>query len=148
MIKMLILSFVFSTSISFAQSVPGQVLSNFKKQYPGTEVLEWEAINQKYKAAFFTQDNFYAEAVYSADGQWITTSRQIGENELPQKVLMRWKKTYPQVRSVSAIMLVQKPKKKETYHLSFETHESLVNLVFKKSGRLKEKIEEPISIDD
>ncbi|HMR42211.1 MAG TPA: PepSY-like domain-containing protein [Saprospiraceae bacterium] len=144
----ILIFFIYQNLSLPAQSVPETVLSNFNKQYAGSEVLEWEVIEQKCKVAFFTNDNFYAEAVYLRAGEWVSTSKQIGANELPEKVLKKWKKEYPNIRSVSAIMLVEKPQKKPMYHLSFETQSELVNLVFKKSGRLKEKITEPISTDD
>lgn len=144
----LLFLWVFSYPLSFGQAVPEAVHSKFKQRYPQSEVLEWENVGQKFKVAFFTHDNFYAEAIFRKNGRWDRTSKQISEAELPKEVLAQWKKEYPRIRSVSSINLVEKPGKKVEYHLSFETQELLVNLVFKKSGRLKKKIQEPISIDD
>lgn len=129
------------------QEVPGAVLQSFEKKYPQVELLEWESKGAKYRAAFLTASGNYAEADFKPDGKWIQTSIQIVENQLPAKAQTRWKQDFSEIRSVSSIVRLDKPSCTQ-YLISFETTETLVNLVFSQKGRLTKKMTEPISLDE
>lgn len=137
----------FSQEVATGQPPPVAVLNLHSSKYAGSETLDWENINGRYKAAFFLPSGNYAEAIYEPSGKWLHTAIQIVENQLPAKAQTCWKKKYPDIRSVSS--LVQKDAPDGTkYLVSFETATALVNLTFNEKGRLVKKMSEPISLDE
>ncbi len=133
-------------NVSLGQSIPKNVEKNFAKKYPGTEVLEWEFFDQSYTASFFQGDN-YVVSIFDKNGNWQQSTRQLKEEQLPRKVKKCWKKKFKDVQFVSAMLEVDKMTEKPKYHISFESSQDLVNLVYNKRGRLKEKVKEPIVQD-
>lgn len=140
--------FLFSIVFCQAQSVPQAVSEAFKNNYPNAEVIEWEAFEATYTASFFNTREQYCTANFEADGDWLFSNTQIQESGLPSKVKKCWKKKYPEIRSVSAILKTERPGKKPRYQISFETNELLVNLIFNHRGKIKKKLEEPIASDN
>jgi hypothetical protein len=141
------IAILFSLSI-FAQAVPDAVMQTFKSTYPNSEIIEWENIEGNYTASFFNSRKQYSVAIFSPAGKWIETNTQIEESGLPSKVVKCWKKEYPEIRSVTAILKTEVPKKKPKYQISFETPTLLVNLLFNHKGKVKKKFEEPIATDN
>jgi len=134
-----------STSLE-AQNIRAKVTDNFAKKYPGTEVLEWEYFDKSYTASFFQGDN-YIVSIFDENGNWQQSTRQLKEEQLPRKVKRCWKKKFKDVQFVSAMLEVDKMTEKPKYHISFESSQDLVNLVYNRRGRLKEKVKEPIVQD-
>lgn len=129
-----------------AQSIPAKITSNFAKKYPRTEVLEWEHFDGTYTASFFMGDN-YVVSLFDENGNWQQSTRQLKEEQLPRKVKKCWKKKFKDVQFVTAMLEVDKMAEQPKYHISFESSQDLVNLVYNQKGRLKEKVKEPIVQD-
>lgn len=144
----LLFLFCFSIcSLSFsAQNPPKAVIGAFDKMYPSSEVMEWESFQGKYTASFFEGDN-YIVSTFDANGNWVQSTRQLTEEQLPKKVNKCWKKKYKEVQFVTAILEVKEKDVKPMYHLSFEADANLVNLVYNRRGRIKSKFSEPIQLD-
>jgi len=138
--------FITICSGAFAQKTPSAVLDAFAKKYPSSEVLEWEFFDGKYTSSFFEKDN-YVVSIFDIKGNWLQSTTQITEEMLPPKVNKCWKKKYKNVQFVTAILKVVKYDSKPQYHISFESSENLVNLVYNRRGRIKKKVEEPILLD-
>ena len=138
--------FLFFSIGLFGQNIPQSVQNNFANKYPGLEVLEWEFFDGKYTASFFSNDN-YMVANFDNAGNWIQSTRQLKEEQLPKRVKKCWKKKYKDVQFVTAMLEVEKNNQKPRYHISFESSEDLVNLVYGKRGRIKDKASEPIQPD-
>ena len=130
----------------FAQKTPEPVLNSFAKKYPDSEAMEWEYFEGKHTASFFQNDD-YIVSIFDVAGNWLQSTTQISEEQLPKKVKKCWKKKYKDVQFVTAILKVLERDKKPMYHISFESAENLVNLVYNHRGRIKSKFEEPILMD-
>ena len=138
--------FTIATFCLFGQTIPQSIQNNFQKKYPGKEVLEWEFFDGKYTASFFSDDN-YMVANFDQNGNWIESTRQLKEEQLPKRVKKCWNKKYKDVQFVSALLEVEKMNQKPRYHISFESSKDLVNLIYSKKGRIKSKASEPIEPD-
>ena len=143
--KLLTLFLICTISLS-AQKTPEAVLNAFAKKFPGSEVQEWEFFEGKHTASFFKGDN-YVVSTFDVAGNWLQSTTQFTEEQLPKKVKKCWKKKYKDIQFVTAILEVLEREKKPMYHLSFESEENLVNLVYNRRGRIKSKFSEPILMD-
>ncbi len=142
----LISLFLLVINVSFAQNIPESVEENFSKKYPDTEVLEWEFFDKSYTASFFQGDN-YVVSIFDKNGNWQQSTRQLKEEQLPRKVKKCWKKKFKDVQFVTAMLEVDKMAEKPKYHISFESSQDLVNLVYNSKGKLKQRVKEPIVQD-
>lgn len=129
-----------------SQTTPTAVTDNFSKKFPGSEVLEWEFFDKQYTASFFSGDN-YVVANFDQSGNWLGSTRQLEEQELPTKVQKCWKKKFKDVQFVTALLEVEKMNQKPQYHISFESSDRLVNLVYNRKGKIKNESSELIQPD-
>ena len=89
------------TTYSFSQNsrkliVPEAVKTTFTTMYPDVTVQEWE-YNKKKKwyVAEFLQTDIQYESIFSADGEWIRTEKDIREADVPATVLASIAGKYP-----------------------------------------------------
>lgn len=68
--------------------VPQAVIDAFNKKYPDTYVYEWEweKKDKLYEAEFFLRGVKY-EALFSPDGQWVHTERDVSRDMVPKAVM-------------------------------------------------------------
>lgn len=69
------------------KQVPKAVLESFSKRYPGEKAYSWDLKRKKlmYEAKFISKGKRY-EALFTADGRWVKTEREVKKGEIPDAV--------------------------------------------------------------
>jgi len=75
------------------EGVPQAVLTAFSAKYPQAQLKKWKTNHNMYTARF-VMDNKKYEALYSGDGSWVNTVRNIRHSaNLPDQVRLYLKKS-------------------------------------------------------
>jgi hypothetical protein len=77
------------------QKVPEMVQQAFTKLFPQVSSVSWERESAtEWEGKFKLRGVKYA-AVFLEDGSWVETEHEIGENDIPAKVIRAVEKAYP-----------------------------------------------------
>lgn len=71
---------------AMSQSVPKNIESAFKKQYPSAMDAEWTTYSTSYEIVFSEKD-VYKTATFDKTGVWIKTTSQVDAESIPQPVM-------------------------------------------------------------
>ena len=71
---------------AMSQSVPKNIESAFKKQYPSAMDAEWTNYSTSYEIVFSEKD-VYKTAIFDKAGNWIKTTSQVDAEIVPQPVM-------------------------------------------------------------
>tara|TARA_B110000503_G_C7154339_1_gene416629 strand:+ start:597 stop:1055 length:459 start_codon:yes stop_codon:yes gene_type:complete len=71
---------------AMSQSVPKNIESAFKKQYPSAMDTEWTSYLNSYEIVFSEKD-IYKTAILDIAGNWIKTISQVDAENIPQPVM-------------------------------------------------------------
>jgi hypothetical protein len=93
-IFLVILGVISNNAIAQKQSVqvPLAVQSAFSTKYPQVHLKSWKAGKNQYMASF-VMDNKECIALYSKDGDWISTETDLGLSKLPPEVVSSLRKS-------------------------------------------------------
>jgi|GEM_PF-5339864 len=79
------ISFLFCLS-AMSQSIPKNIESAFKKQYPSAMDTEWTSYSNSYVIEFSDKD-VYKTTNYDKAGLWLKTTSQIEQESVPKPVM-------------------------------------------------------------
>jgi hypothetical protein len=126
-----LLALLFVFSIAFAQqsiTVPKEVQSAFKKDYPGAKG-KWENEESNYEVSF-THKEKKMSALYSADGSKLESEVDINISELPAAATAYIHNTYPKGKTQEASIVT-----KATGEITYEVKVSGREMIFSKEGK-------------
>ncbi len=126
---------VFSQNNRSTGSSSNKVKSAFARQYPGSTDVIWTFLERMAVVSFKSGD-WYKEAFYSPEGNWLKTETEIEMNDLPPAVkkvinspeFNEWHKG-----SYFLIELPGKKKRYKVYMYSADWHE--LGLIFNEKGQ-------------
>jgi len=87
---------VTATAANDPSAISKEVKAAFQKEFPGSEVLNWNSIGE-YSRAIFLLDGHRTEAFFSEDGQLQGSIRCLFFNQLPLAVMKAVDKRYTAV---------------------------------------------------
>lgn len=121
--------------------VPKTIVEQFKKKYPNVYVYEWEFDKKKmiYEAEFIMKGHKH-EAVFTPQGEWIKTERDIEIEEVPQLVLDSFSKTSYSNWKVEDYEIHSTSKYELVYVIEVKSNKQKALLYFLPSGELVEEI--------
>ena len=124
--------------------VPKKVEDAFKMKYKNANDVEWNESESLY-TALFEWDDYYYEATFDADGNWIETVIDLEDYDLPDVVTAHLTKTYEEftllwaVKAIDPIRTVFKVTIEVLYTSDEEEETMNYDLLFDEEGKLLEE---------
>lgn len=116
-----------------------KVKASFERMYPAATVTEWELEkNNIYEVEFLHEDVEY-EADFTADGQWLSTERDLRVDEMPTAVSESLKASEWANWHIDEIEQLSIPEQKEFYEVEVEQGEEKHYLYYLPDGSLMEQ---------
>jgi hypothetical protein len=95
------------------EKMPAVVVENFDKDNKEAGTVHWEPEGKNYKATY-EEDDVEKVALYSPKGKKIRVEIRVKEQEVPEVVITRLRKKYPQMQ-LQEVVLVERPERKPVY---------------------------------
>ena len=144
--KLFLLAIVFlglGISAQAQQAVSSALSSQFTKLYANAEDVEWEEDENNNFIAYFNLGDDYAQAIFTKEGKWITSSIFIDEIKLPAIIIANIKKAYDDF-FYNEVEKIETPNTIK-YKVEIELDDAVVRMEFDGDGKLlkqeKEKFE-------
>lgn len=116
-----------------ASEVPGVVKDSLKAKYPDVYVYEWEKKKKMYEAEFIIKGIKY-EALFTKEGIWVSTTRDIKQKDVPQEVWNSLSKTEYTAWKIDDIEEHNTPKYERLYEIELKLNKQKVVLYFTPDG--------------
>lgn len=129
------IALLFAATSAFSQStLPLEVKTAFKSQFPKAEAVKWKKYKDRYEAHFrFKQQA--VSAAYQLDGKWLQTTTQVSAEGLPEVVLKKVFEAH-QDGSISSAQKVE-TSLETNYEIQVENEDvELYLLIIRKDGTI------------
>jgi hypothetical protein len=85
-----------------AANPPQQVVDAFKSKFPNAEEVRWEKEGDLAWEAEFEVDEIDQSAVFSSDGKWQETEKEMNISDLPAPIAESFRKNFPKAKMKNA----------------------------------------------
>ena len=118
-----------------AQNVPDVVKKSFQLKFPDATDVEWDAEEDGFEAEFDAADGAEMSAMFSTDGEWLSTETEIGIDVLPRAVMKGMQTHFPG-GEIKQAETVEMPGKPMAYEVEFIYEGDTVEALFSAEGEL------------
>lgn len=129
----LILGFLFSSSILKANGVPDFIKKSFQEKFPSAKKVRWEMEERKDYEASFLLNGKEVSVTYSPEGQLKETEEEIATSELPKAVIDALNKKHPNIKIHEAAK-IERSDNTIVYETEVRINRKKTDLLFDQNG--------------
>ena len=129
----LVISMLFITTITLAQTPPNSVEKAFKNKFPTVNKAYWENENSNQWEAEFRVNKKRFTALFSSDGGWINTEAEIDTNEFPKELYQEITIRYPDF-TLLEVCKIETSKNETFYEAKIKTQKGKRKIFMKNDG--------------
>lgn len=130
----------------FAQSeVPANVSKAFATKFPSVEAVEW-SVGDAYVAVFWVGD-FYKEAIFSKNGEWLETTTVLESDALPSEIMTVLNKELGEVY-ITYVVKMETKNNGDTYIIDLSTDAENLQVTTDTNGKILKKVSLEASTDN
>ena len=125
------------------EAVSTAIVNQFNTLYENAEDTDWEEDDDGHFVAYFNLGTSYAQATFSKDAKWLTTSIFIDDEDLSPTIKAAVEKVFTGDFFYTEIEKIETPDNLQ-YKIEAETEEAIFKLLLDKDGKILKKNKQPL----